>query len=295
MSKVIKLALPPIVSEDKWNIAQSRLSNNKNLKPTQGELFTLQGLIKCGSCGYSYRTERLSGHRYYVCRGKLKTAHLDGSPRCTNKLIRAEYLEQAVWTMVMDIINDPNKLKPMLTEAISNLKDRESSLESRLLPIEKRLKEIAERKSRLVDQFVIDNMDAANYKAAQQNLEKEEARLLALRKDVDPNQLAELESTRSLLKFWQNQVNSMAWNLEDGEIEDKSVMVRIMDEPHKNVLKLLDIGNGELSDTMQFPTTQRELFDKLQLRLVVFKDKIEVKAIFPMPDIQNQECTFTRD
>jgi hypothetical protein len=86
----------------------------------------------------------------------------------------------------------------------------------------------------------------------------------------------------------------MAWNLEDGAIEDKSVMVRIMDEPHNTVLKLLDIGNGELSDTMQFPTTQRELFDKLQLRLVVFKDKIEVKAVFPMPDIKNQECTFTK-
>jgi len=32
----------------------------------------------------------------------------------------------------------------MLIEAINNLKDRESSLETRLLPIEKRLKEIAE-------------------------------------------------------------------------------------------------------------------------------------------------------
>jgi site-specific DNA recombinase len=194
----------------------------------------------------------------------------------------------------MDIINDPNKLKPMLIEAINNLKDRESSLETRLLPIEKRLKEIAERKSRLVDKFVIDNMDSEKYKVAQQNLEKEEARLLSLRKDVDPNQLAELESTRGLLRFWQNQVNSMAWNLEDPAIEDKSVMVRTMDEPHNTVLKLLGIGDSELSDRMQFPTTHRELFDKLQLRLVVFKDKIEVKAVFPMPDIKNQECTFTR-
>jgi hypothetical protein len=33
------------------------------------------------------------------------------------------------------------------------------------------------------------------------------------------------------------------------------------------------------------------LFDKLQLRLIVFKDKIEVKAIFPMPDILNSEYT----
>jgi hypothetical protein len=87
----------------------------------------------------------------------------------------------------------------------------------------------------------------------------------------------------------------MAWNLEDGAIEDKSVMIRTMNEPHNAVLMLLGIGDNELSDKMQFPTTQRELFDKLQLRLVVFKDKIEVKAVFPMPDIKNQECTFTRD
>jgi hypothetical protein len=44
---------------------------------------------------------------------------------------------------------------------------------------------------------------------------------------------------------------------------------------------------------MQFPTTQRELFDKLQLRLIVFKDKIEVKAVFPIPDIMLHECTLT--
>ena len=97
------------------------------------------------------------------------------------------------------------------------------------------------------------------------------------------------------MRFWQNQVNSMAWNLEDGAIEDKNVMIRTMDEPQNTVLKLLGFGDTELSDKMQFPTTQRELFDKLQLRLVVFKDKIEVKAIFPMPGLKNQECTFTRE
>jgi site-specific DNA recombinase len=193
----------------------------------------------------------------------------------------------------MDIINDPNKLKPMLVDAIDKLRERESSLEARLLPIEKRLKEINAMKSRLADKFIIDNMDAVKYKIAQQNLEKEEVRLIALRRETDPNQLAELESTRGLLRFWQNQVNSMAWNLEDGTVEDKSVMVRTMDAPHATVLKLLGIGDGHLSGIMQFPTTQRELFDKLQLRLVVFKDKIEVKAVFPMPDIKNQECTFT--
>jgi len=56
-------------------------------------------------------------------------------------------------------------------------------------------------------------------------------------------------------------------------------------------LKLFGVGSGDLSDVMQFSTTQRELFDKFQLRLVVFEDKIEVKAVFPMSDILCQECT----
>lgn len=293
LSKAIRLAIPPIVSKDKWDIAQSRLSNNKNLRPAQDGLFTLQGLIRCGLCGCSYRADRFKGYRFYACRGQLKHVHLDGSPRCENRNIRAEYLEQAVWKRIVDIINNPNKLKLMLIESLDKLKERESNLEARLLPIEKRLKEIAEMKSRLADKWILDNMDTTKYKFAQQNLEKEEARLVALRRESDPAQLAELESTRGWLKYWQSQVDSMAWNLEDGAIEDKSVMVRTVDAPHKAVLKLLGIGDSELSDLTQFPATQRELFNKLQLRLVVFGDKIEVKSVFLIPDISPQECTYT--
>jgi len=292
LSKAIRLAVPPIVPEDKWNIAQSRLSNNKHLKATEKGVFTLQGLIKCGICGCSYGAAHSGKYRNYICRGKLKNYHLDGSPRCTNRNIRADILEKVVWRRVMDIINDPNKLEPMLVEAIDKLKERESALETRLLPMERRLKEIAEMKSRLVEKWVIENMDTEKYRIAQQSLDKEEARLIALRRETDPNEMAELESTRSLLKFWQRQVNSLAWNQEDPTTEDR-VMVRSVDNPHEIILKILGLGYGELSEEMQFPLTQRELFDKIQLRLIVFKDKIEVKAAFPMPDIMPQECTST--
>ena len=292
LSKAIRLAVPPIVPEDKWNIAQSRLSNNKHLKAAEKGVFTLQGLIKCGICGCSYGAAHSGKYRNYICRGKLKNYHLDGSPRCTNRNIRADILEKVVWRRVMDIINDPNKLEPMLVEAIDKLKERESALETRLLPMERRLKEIAEMKSRLVEKWVIENMDTEKYRIAQQSLDKEEARLIALRRETDPNEMAELESTRSLLKFWQRQVNSLAWNQEDPTTEDR-VMVRSVDNPHEIILKILGLGYGELSEEMQFPLTQRELFDKIQLRLIVFKDKIEVKAAFPMPDIMPQECTST--
>jgi len=186
LSKAIKIAVPPIVPEDKWNIAHSRLSNNKHLKSREKGVFTLQGLIKCGICGCSYGADHSWKYGNYICRGKLKSAHVDGSPKCTNRNIRADQLEQVVWKRVMDIINDPNKLEPMCIEAIDKLKERESALETRLLPMERRLKEIAEMKSRLVDKWVIENMDTEKYRLAQQALDKEESRLITLRRETDP-------------------------------------------------------------------------------------------------------------
>ena len=289
LSKVIQIAVPPIVGRGKWDIAQDRLSANKHIKPTDDGLFTLQGIVKCGVCGSSYRAERMGGGRYYVCRGQLKTAHLDGSPRCKNKNLRADRLEQAVLNRLNTIADDPNQVIVVLKDGIANLKKHEADLEARLLPIERRLREIAEMKSRLADKFIIDNMDVGKYNDVRQNLEKEESRLMALRKDCDPNQLVELESTKELIEHYQKLVNKMVWNTEASEAE--GVMEQTVVEPHEYIKNLLTIGSEALSEEMQVPTTPRGWFDLFQLQLVVYKDKIGVKAIIPIPDIQIQEYT----
>jgi hypothetical protein len=69
---------------------------------------------------------------------------------------------------------------------------------------------------------------------------------IELRREIDPNRLAELESTRGLMNFRQRQVNSVTWNLEDGTIEDKSGMVRTVDKPYETVLRLLGAGGNDL-------------------------------------------------
>jgi 1,2-phenylacetyl-CoA epoxidase catalytic subunit len=76
---------------------------------------------------------------------------------------------------------------------------------------------------------------------------------IELRREIDPNQLAELESTRELMNFRQRQVNSVTWNLEDGTIEDKNTMVDLVNKPHETVLRLLGAGSSDLSKAMQFP------------------------------------------
>lgn len=289
MTKAIIISVPPIVDEKDWQSAQNHLVDNKRVRPNQSRDWLLQGLVTCGLCGLSYRTEKYPGFRYYNCRGKLKIRHLDGSPRCTSPRLKADWLEEQVWQRIESIINDPNKLEPMLRDTIDNLRNREEELEARIMPIDKRLVEIAEKKAKLADSWVVENMDTEKFLELQQSLDKEEARLRSIRNEIDPAQIAELESTSGMLRFWKCQLQSMAWNT---ETEDGS-KVRLVDKPHETALQIAGFEDRDASKVMGFPATRRELLDKLQAQIVVFHDRIDVKAIVPVEPINCQKCTPT--
>jgi len=289
MSKAIIIPVPLIVDEKDWQSAQNHLVDNKRVRPKQSRDWLLQGLITCGTCGLSYRTEKYPRLRYYNCRGKLKIRHLDGSPRCASPRLRADWLEEQVWQRIESIINDPNKLEPLLQDTIDNLRSREEELEARIMPIDKRLAEIAEKKAKLADSWIVENMDTERFRDLQQSLDQEEARLRSIRNEVDPAQIAELESTRGMLRFWKSQLQSMAWNTEN---EDGS-KIRLVDKPHRTALQITGFEDQDASRVMGFPATRRELLDKLQAQVVVFHDRIEVKAIFLVEPINCQKCTPT--
>ena len=79
----------------------------------------------------------------------------------------------------------------------------------------------------------------------------------------------------------------MAWNTEN---EDGS-MIRVIDKTHKAVLQLLGFESTDIRKSLHFPATKCELLDKLQVQVVVFRDRIEVKAIFPIEPIYSQKYT----
>jgi len=187
-------------------------------------------------------------------------------------------------------MNDPNKLQPLLKETVDNLKSRKEELEARILPIDQKLRQIAEQKARLADDWVKLNIDTTDYSELQRSLDQEETRLKSIRNDVDPAQIQELENTQGILRFWETQLQSMAWNTEN---EDGS-MVRVVEKPHKTTLKIAGFEDKEASNILHFPATRRELLDMLQVRVVVFMDRIEVNAVFPIEPIDYQKYTSTR-
>jgi len=289
MSKVITIKVPSIVTEDAWQIAQRHLSANKRVRLVRDNKWLLQGLVTCGLCGLSFRTEGTPNHRYYSCRGRLKQHHVDSSPRCTSPRLEADWLEDQVWQRVEAIINDPNKLKPLLKETIESLRNRTEDLRARVMPIDEQLSEISEQKARLADDWVTQHMGVSRFKELQQSLDKEETRLRSIRSNIDPAQIEELEQTQGMLCFWDRQLQSMAWNLEteDGQ------MVRTVDKPHQMILKILGLDSVDMTKVFQFPSTKRELLDKLQVRVVVFPDRSDINAALPIAPIVYQKCTST--
>lgn len=281
----IQIQVPAIVNEAVWNIAQERRKNNKRLHPPKNSDWLLQGLITCGLCGYGFRTEVTHKRRQYGCRGRLKYTHPDGSPRCTSPRPDADRLEQLVWQRIENIINDPNKLEGLLKETVDSLRVREADLNARIKPIDTRLTEIAEQKFRLAEDWVVSSIPSGRIQEIRRNLDQEETRLRSIRSEIDPAQLEELERTSAMLRFWESQLHSLDW---DTETEDGQ-KVRVIDKPHKTALTIVGLDDKDLADNLHFPTTRRKVLDMLQVGVIVFMDRVEIKAILPIEPIYCQE------
>ena len=280
----IQIAVPPIVDESLWNTAQDRRKNNKHLQPVKQRGWLLQGLVFC-SCGYSFRLGQTHYRRTYECRGRLKYTHLDDSPRCTMPNIDADWLEEQVWQRIEAIINDPNKLKKLIEDTIANLKNREAELSARIKPIDERLAVIADQKARLAEEWFQINLNPDRWNELKRNFEQEETRLKSVKSEIDPAQIEELEHTRNTLQYWIAQRDDiLKWNLENEDF----TKFRTVSWPHDDVLALVNSENKETAKEKQFPGTRRDLLDFLQVRLMVFTDRIEIKAAFPIEPIKNQ-------
>src|SRR5215470_2924621 len=101
----IEIAVPALVSEEMFALAQEQLEKNKHHSPRRTiEPTLLQGILVCEQCGYGlYRTStHTSKHKlnYDRCLGADGYRRLSG-PLCTNRPIRQDDLDQFVWSEII--------------------------------------------------------------------------------------------------------------------------------------------------------------------------------------------------
>ena len=114
----IEIAVPALVSEETFALAQEQLEQNKRYSPRRTiEPSLLQGMLVCERCGYAlYRSSTQTSARklyYYRCIGSDAYRHLKGA-LCDNPPIRQDVLDVVVWKELLRLLEDPRILQEEL-------------------------------------------------------------------------------------------------------------------------------------------------------------------------------------
>jgi hypothetical protein len=152
-------------------------------------------------------------------------------------------------------------------------------LDSILKPINEKLADIAYKKAKLADDWVVSNMDPDKYKKLQFDLKKEEIRLKSLKANMDPTRLVELENINKTLQYWQYQFQSSTL-----PFGDNGGGIKLL-EKIKPEIKIYGFEDIDPIETITSLTLKRQILDRLQVNLVIFNDRIEIRCQIPMePD-----------
>lgn len=152
----IEIAVPALVDEPVFARAQERLAENKRLssKNTK-ELTLLQGLLVCGQCGYGlYRTSTRTTKRqakYYRCLGADGWRHMLATP-CTCRPVRVEDLDDAVWSQVERLLEEPTLIRAELQRRRDESL-RSNPLQQRRQRLQQDLQRVGQQIDKLLDAY----------------------------------------------------------------------------------------------------------------------------------------------
>lgn len=158
--ETIPIEVPAIVSEDLFATVAEQLQENRQRQRqcALGARYLLQGLLICKQCGYACHGKPVSHDRngkqrsycYYRC-GGAEGARFGGHKICSNKQVRTDLLEAAVWEDVCAVLTDPQKVE---NEYRRRLDGRNQASDSATGPsLDKLIQKVKRGIGRLIDAY----------------------------------------------------------------------------------------------------------------------------------------------
>jgi site-specific DNA recombinase len=158
LDKVIKGVHQPIISEDIFNQAQNRYSQNKKRNPKMKVKHLLTGFLHCGSCNSRMQIGYHGGKAFYEC-----SAYYTGN--CKKPVyIGKDILENYVIGKVVKIISKMD---------LKFDSEKKVKQESNLFEVKINQQKIKQKIDRLLEQYVEGNIDEVNYRRLNDKLRKE--------------------------------------------------------------------------------------------------------------------------
>ena len=166
-------------------------------------------------------------------------------------------------------------------EYVGSLERRKEELETLLSPISEQISQLQEKQKRLATVYVDGALSHEDYKRQINELKEQE---LAVRRRYEHywpemENLTKLAQNIAVVKeAIEEELFDVRYQPDDNTVTENIAFVKVHDEKH------LTVG---------FPqrvVTWEELLDRLQVKLWVYPDRLEVRGIVPIEDIANPKC-----
>nr|WP_309475262.1 recombinase family protein [Bacillus sp. 03113] len=187
--------IPSIISQEQFEYAQSLIEQGRRRYTNYGQHdYLLSGLVRCGRCGETMtgRKRKSHGKDFYVyeCRKNYAGAKNKGC----GKLMSENKLNNIVWSQILELFNNPEKINEY-----SEMNDKNYTIEE-ISHIEQEIEKTKKGRKRLFKLVSLaedDEIDLEEIKEQIRNLQSKEKELQSKYKQLTDEIKAELEKEPS--------------------------------------------------------------------------------------------------
>jgi site-specific DNA recombinase len=234
---------PAIVSEDVFQAANEQLNRPKVRTGRPKNEYLLRGHAYCAICGKPLVGHCLSKkYRYYQCSNARPYENTD--KKCQARYIRAEHLEEIVWSNTKKVLENPEIILRRLAEAsdTGNL----DAIEAEIKELEKNLRNYEQRRANLLQAMELGEFGKDEVLDRLNNLKR-------LRHE-DEAKLSDLLKTRDNIK-----------NLTEAKIR--------LGQLHNRVLQNLQDSTPEII---------KLAMDALDIKVFASTERVEIQGVIPL-------------
>jgi site-specific DNA recombinase len=226
----IEIPVPPIVTQEIFDIVQERLKNNKQHSQRNTKVMTLlQGMMVCSECGYSlYRsfTETSAKRRiyYYRCFGS-DAYRFEGVRKCNCKPVRQDYLDNVVWQQVVKLLEDPMLIQKEIEKRVEETRKASPVVKQKAV-IEKQRTKLSQSMDKLLDAYQEGLITIAQLRKRMPELQK---RVNTTEKELEYLKTHELALDQRLqLLDVQSFTSQLGQNVNQLDITEKKKILRLL-------------------------------------------------------------------
>ena len=154
-SEWIEIRTTPIVEKWLFDEAQKRFAENRERKRSQpNRFYLLTGMVVCKECKKPYITQTYPlGKQRRVTEKQIYRHRMDHG-HCSNHSTRADVLEPVVWDKVVQLLQDPERLREGYETSLEQQKEAYSRQQAHMETLKKKAMKLEQSKQNLNTAYI---------------------------------------------------------------------------------------------------------------------------------------------